>query len=682
MKLKKTLGKKNSILRQILLPVVVILVCLTGLIIGSVIYIFSSSYTTEINTQNEHTASYIAETVTNFMDGAYNITDEIGHNPYVIEMDGRKQESVLVSAVQRNPYIELAYIVDMKGMQTARSSGKCGDRSGRWWFKQMMATKKPFISKSYYSLSTNMPCASIFIPIVQENKMMALSCSDLKLDYLTSLVEKYTSKSSGKFSFIIDGEGVVVAHPDRHFIEELYNYKTMTRTVTEKNVDGSIKKDEFGQVVTKEEQFEVDTKFSEAIKNLLSGKSGTEMVSIDGIKHFVAWSPVKLKGDSVNWGVITVQKEKLAFSVMYRIVRIMLIIAGLALVGSILIVIVLAKKISNPITKICSIIDDNVDLLISGESKKLKRIDIESTDEIGDVAEGFNTFGEKLSETMQQIHDSQENERKISATLFEEAQNLVVSAKETAATSQDSSAAVKEIVATMEDTNDLSENISRKIKDVSTVAGITSADVADGVLQIELNVNQLHDIFDANQGTIDGIKNLSEKIESIWDIVSLITNVADQAKIIAFNAELEASTAGEAGKSFRIVANEIRRLSDGIIDGTREIKEKITEIQQSSDTLILSSESSTAKINAGYETARGLDEKFASIKKSAEITAKSADDIADIIQQQTNASEQILIAIKEIASGVESFSVATDNISNAAENVRKISENLNNASNE
>ena len=283
---------------------------------------------------------------------------------------------------------------------------------------------------------------------------------------------------------------------------------------------------------------------------------------------------------------------------------------------------------------------------------------------------------------LEKEREIRKKEHEMGARLFEEAQNLAVSAKETAATSQDSSAAVKEIVATMEDTNDLSENISKKIKDVSSVANMTSSDVVEGFAQIELNVKQLHEIFDANQQTIDGIKNLSEKIESIWDIVTLINNVADQAKIIAFNAELEASSAGEAGKSFRIVANEIRRLSDGIIDGTREIKEKITEVQHSSDSLILASESSTAKINAGYENARDLDEKFESIKKSAEITAKSADDIADIIQQQASASEQVLIAIKEIASGVESFTVATDNISSAAENVSKISEDLNNTSHE
>ena len=360
-------------------------------------------------------------------------------------------------------------------------------------------------------------------------------------------------------------------------------------------------------------------------------------------------------------------------------VYLLFVLCGIVVV-LLLVAFVMTQKIMSPLKNMVDFVSNFVSSLEKGVDDYSPRIDITSKNEIGQVAESINLFIAKLGVVMGQIRASLEKEHKIGENLFVEAQNLVVSAKETAATSQDSAAAVKEIVATMEDTNDLSENISRKIKDVSSVAGVTSSDVTEGVSQIELNVKQLHEIFDANQQTIDGIKNLSEKIESIWDIVTLINNVADQAKIIAFNAELEASSAGEAGKSFRIVANEIRRLSDGIIDGTREIKEKITEVQHSSDSLILASESSTAKINAGYENARDLDEKFESIKKSAEITAKSADDIADIIQQQASASEQILIAIKEIAAGVENFTVATDNISSAAENVRKISEDLNNAS--
>ena len=267
-------------------------------------------------------------------------------------------------------------------------------------------------------------------------------------------------------------------------------------------------------------------------------------------------------------------------------------------------------------------------------------------------------------------------ERGASERLIDETHKLADSSRQNAATAQDQSAAVKEIVATMEDNTSLSESISRKIKDVSAVAKKTSGDVAEGVSYLEENVRQLHEISAANRSTIEGIKDLGDKIENIWNIVTLINSVADQAKIIAFNAELEASAAGEAGKNFHIVASEIRRLANGIIDGTKEIKEQIGEIQQSSDTLILASESGTEKIKRGVENARSLELRFGSIKNASEITADSAGDITTIIQQQATASEQMLITLRQIASGVESFSGATEKISIASLNLQGIAEEL------
>ena len=274
------------------------------------------------------------------------------------------------------------------------------------------------------------------------------------------------------------------------------------------------------------------------------------------------------------------------------------------------------------------------------------------------------------------IRKMRQGESDLASELFEEAQNLVVSAKENAATSQDQSAAVKEIVATMEDNTALSENVSQKVQDVSGVAVKTNNIVAEGVSFIAANMQQLNDIEETNLHTINGIKDLGDKIESIWEIVSLINSVADQAKIIAFNAELEASSAGEAGKNFHIVATEIRRLADGIIDSTKEIKGRITEIQESSDELILSSESGSEKIHAGVENAKNLEERFASIKNASEVTAESAENITSIIQQQAISTEQILITLKQISSGVENFTMATDNISRASEKLKTIAVEL------
>lgn len=269
------------------------------------------------------------------------------------------------------------------------------------------------------------------------------------------------------------------------------------------------------------------------------------------------------------------------------------------------------------------------------------------------------------------------NEKSLASRLIAETQNLAHNSKQNARTSHDQSAAVKEIVATMEDCNALSEDISRKITDVSALTLKTNENVASGVDLIAGNVAQLHKIAEANMTTIDGIKELGDKITNIWDIVTLINSVADQAKIIAFNAELEAASAGEAGKNFHIVATEIRRLADGIIDGTKEIKSKIGEIEKSSDTLILMSENGTEKIASGVNRAKLLEDKFASVKSAAEITADSAEKITAIIKQQTSATEQILITLKQIASGVDKFTSATESISTASQNIKNIAEGLN-----
>ena len=274
------------------------------------------------------------------------------------------------------------------------------------------------------------------------------------------------------------------------------------------------------------------------------------------------------------------------------------------------------------------------------------------------------------------LNKMRQEEQDLADQLFEDAQSLVVSSKENAATAQDQSAAVKEIVATMEDNTALSEDISQRIKDVSGVAVQTNNIVSEGVSFIETNMRQLQEIADTNLNTINGIKSLGEKIENIWSIVSLINSVADQAKIIAFNAELEANNTNSSGKNFHIVANEIRRLADGIIESTKEIKTKITEIQESSDDLILASESGTEKIQSGVENAKNLEMRFGSIKNASEITAESAEKITTIIQQQAMASEQILITLKQIAAGVSNFSMATDYISKASENLKTVATEL------
>ncbi len=269
-----------------------------------------------------------------------------------------------------------------------------------------------------------------------------------------------------------------------------------------------------------------------------------------------------------------------------------------------------------------------------------------------------------------------QNTGAIASSITKSTQDLVIISKQTESISLEQSASVKEIVATMEDSDKLSRNILTRIGDVALVANKTKQNVTHGVKTLATNVEKMREINDANKDTITGIKSLSDKIEGVWDIVNIINTITDQTKIIAFNAELEAASAGEAGKSFNIVATEIRRLADLTTNSTREIKQRITEIQHFSDNLIITSEGGTEKIQEGITLSANLEENFNYIKSSAEITAESSSDIRDIIEQQTFAFEQIVVTLRQIAAGVESFSFSTQAITAASEELKKIAETL------
>ena len=271
------------------------------------------------------------------------------------------------------------------------------------------------------------------------------------------------------------------------------------------------------------------------------------------------------------------------------------------------------------------------------------------------------------------INSIQKNDKNIKKLLYEETQNLAVATKESAATGQDQSAAIKEIVATVEDSDNLNSNANTKITNVSELASKSKDDVNSGIIFLNETVDSLmNNISESNKNTIDGIKDLGIRIGTIWDIVKVINDFADQAKIIAFNSELEANAAGKAGRPFHIVATEIRRLSDQIIESTHEIKEKIQEVQHASDNLITTSEGSEKLIADSYKSIELIEERFAGIKESSEITAKSAEDIKTFMQQLSTASGQILVTMKQIAIGVENFSESTENISRTSEKLKEI----------
>lgn len=226
---KKGIGKKFIVFTTVAVFCLIV-------IISVIIYVmFINFYDTKVTEDNDKTAGFIFNTIQNFIDGAYNVSSELVNNSEVFSMETEKQHSVFADSAERNTYIEMIYAQKLDGKQTGRSQGELGDRSNRWWFKDMIKNPRPFISKSYYSTSTKMPCTSIFMPINDKSgTMIGILGVDIKLEYIQNLIENFSDKKNGNYSFIIDGDGNVVAHPDTQCMEEVWNFKDLTKQITKR----------------------------------------------------------------------------------------------------------------------------------------------------------------------------------------------------------------------------------------------------------------------------------------------------------------------------------------------------------------------------------------------------------------------------------------------------------------
>ena len=303
------------------------------------------------------------------------------------------------------------------------------------------------------------------------------------------------------------------------------------------------------------------------------------------------------------------------------------------------------------------------------EGDLTRRIEVTTRDEIGELSTQFNAMISNFNDVLQRVQSSV-------TVLLGAVQDLSVSAQEISTTSNQQAASVKEIVSTMEDSDKLTKSISTRITEVARIANTTRDAVTQGFTIIQESLTKMDEIKTSNAERINGVRSLSDKIENIWEIVNIINTIADQTKIIAFNAELEAASAGDAGKNFKIVAAEIRRLADSTVESTAEIKSAINEIQHSSDNLIIASEEGTEKIIEGWELSNRLRLVFEDIQSSSEISAGSADHIATSTDQQVSAFEQILQTLKQISEGIDNFVLSTRSTTEASQKLKGMADEL------
>ena len=176
--------------------------------------------------------------------------------------------------------------------------------------------------------------------------------------------------------------------------------------------------------------------------------------------------------------------------------------------------------------------------------------------------------------------------------------------------------------------------------------------------------------------SLQDILELGNQSKEISKVMDLINNVADQTKLIAFNAALEASSAGEAGKRFSVVAGEIRRLADSVTESTRSIEERIQAIQSSISRLVLTSEKAVNSVQAGMDVSAATASELNELVDAAARTSNAAQQISLSTKQQKTASSQVVIALRDIANASTTNAQSIRSISDISEELLAMAQTL------
>ncbi len=637
--------KNKSIFKQLLIPMVAIVVALCVVLTAAIVATVSKSYEKEIANRNLDKTKLVAGEISAFMDGAFSLTEEISKSPSILTMKTEDQNPILADCVGRNAYLELLYIQGTDGMQTGRSSGTLADRSTRWWFIQTMEQKKSFVSKSYYSVNTGMPCASIFFPMYRQQEMIGVFAVDIKLDYLQSLIEQFSNEKNGEYSFVIDGEGVVVAHPDSTQIEELYNYVKLTKTVSLKDDAGNPKTDEKGNILTEEQPITLSASYKKVIEDVMSGHSNHAKITNNGVSYYVSYAPISLKGDSDSWSVITVQKVSKAMSMVNFILLIALVASIVAVAVAVIIITKLAQHLTSPIVSLTSLVTAAADGDFSQQA------DENNSSELGALAVGFNKMSKKIASTLGDMNS-------IGLEVVQSSDKL--------SEVQQSANSVNQAVTRIKDGSDKQTgqvndviNKASELDSKFAELGVQSDDLlkivkgtVDSEQQGEASIKELEK---ANQLATDSMSEafkkiaaLEEQSQRISGIVGTIDDIASQTSLLALNASIEAARAGEQGRGFAVVAESIGKLANDSSDATSTISQIIVELCGDIESTVANIQTVNEVMENQSAVVGKVEGSFTDFKSLAGRTQSAMEEIQKLVDQMSGISKDIVTSVDKI----------------------------------
>lgn len=371
-----------------------------------------------------------------------------------------------------------------------------------------------------------------------------------------------------------------------------------------------------------------------------------------GTKYLTLYAPIKdANGDIIGmWfvGETIDEVQQIIFAFIGKLFIVMFIGAAIATLGSFL----FTRAFVRPLQEMNRQLRD----IAEGEGDLTKQLQINSRDEAGELAQSFNKMLTSLKSLMQQIAQTSQQVDLSSDTLTSQSEQSAEMTRALASTLQDLAQGSKttlhttaESLTAMQEMAIGIQQVAETASTVSDAADVMGQEAAQGNDSLNRVMSQMTIINDSSDHVEKQVRILGEQSQQIGNIVDVITSIADQTNLLALNAAIEAARAGEQGKGFAVVADEVRKLAEQSKQSADQIAALILSIQHDTTNVINAISSNTKETAAGMEVVDETKEAFQKIMQSIGGVSTQLHDISAVTEQMSASIEEVTASSEEMA---------------------------------
>lgn len=531
----------------------------------------------------------------------------------------------LLEMQKQNPQFELLVANDITGMQITKTSGELRNQAGKPSFVNALQGNLYF-SDVYISASTQAPCVTIATPIKDKTgAIIGTMSADISLSSIQEIVNSAKIGTTGYID-VVDKQGVLIAHPDKE------------------------------RVLKKESVANLDY-----ITKAISGNSGN-ITAIDtkGVEALTVFAPIP----EYNWGIATYMPTKELQSTIMSSILLTIFLSLLAVLCAGVTAFFVGRNIARPLQYLAL----SAGQLAQGDLTG--NITTNGALEINQLAEALTKMQTNFKQIIKNIVLTSEQVAASSEELTAGAEQSAQAATQVANSITEVSVATdKQLAATNEATiivTQMSSNIqhiAQQANMISTTSDQTAHVASDGGKAVDIAIQQMSHIEQSVISSAQVVTILGERSKEIGQIVDTIAGIAGQTNLLALNAAIEAARAGEQGRGFAVVADEVRKLAEQSHDAAKQISTLITDIQNETTKAVQAMNNGTHEVKKGTEVVNNAGQSFRKINQAVEQMSGQIREISGAIQEIASGSQNIVTTIEDINNISKDTSLQTQTVS-------------------